>query len=63
MQDIGWKNKICFVGDKVYSLDEIENKILRPLALAKFKKAGCFIFIFAINCASVSCPDLKKKNL
>ena len=58
MQDIGWKNKNCFVGKKAYSLDEVENKILRPLSLAKLK-TGADIH-FAINCASVSCPDLKK---
>lgn len=47
-----WKKSIIEVGDKKYSLDEIENKILR--------KTEDDLIHFAIVCASVSCPDLKR---
>jgi len=46
-----WKKSIIEVGDKKYSLDEIENEILR--------KTGDELIHFAIVCASISCPDLK----
>lgn len=46
-----WKKEIIEVEDKIYSLDEIENQILR--------KTGDELIHFAIVCASVSCPDLK----
>lgn len=46
-----WKKEIIEVGDKVYSLREIENDILR--------KTGDERIHFAIVCASISCPDLK----
>ena len=47
-----WSREIIEVGDKVYSLGEIENEILR--------KSGDELIHFAIVCASVSCPDLKR---
>ena len=47
-----WDKDIIEVGDKIYSLGEIEHKILR--------KTGDELIHFAIVCASVSCPDLKK---
>ncbi len=47
-----WNRDILEVGDKIYSLDEIENKILR--------KTGDELIHFAIVCASVSCPDLRR---
>jgi hypothetical protein len=47
-----WDKEIIEVGNKIYSLREIEDKILR--------KAGDELIHFAIVCASVSCPDLKK---
>ena len=53
MMDIGWKNKVHNVGGGLYSLDEIEHKIIRPMGDARIH--------FAINCASVSCPSLKAK--
>lgn len=46
-----WNKEIIEVGDKIYSLGEIENKILR--------RTGDERIHFAIVCASVSCPDLK----
>ncbi|MCS5420875.1 MULTISPECIES: DUF547 domain-containing protein [Psychrilyobacter] len=46
-----WNKEIIEVGDKIYSLGEIENKILR--------RTGDELIHFAIVCASVSCPDLK----
>ena len=45
-----WKTKVISVGGKPYSLDEIENQILRPMGDPRIH--------FAIVCASVSCPDL-----
>jgi len=47
-----WKQPVIEVGNIKYSLDEIENKILR--------KTGDELIHFAIVCASISCPDLKK---
>ena len=46
-----WKLRDWTVGGKRYSLDEIENEILR----ARFHEPRIH---FAINCASKSCPDL-----
>ncbi len=46
-----WKVKRAKSGREVYSLDEIENKIIRP----KFKDARIH---FAVNCAAKSCPPL-----
>ncbi|HBR67795.1 MAG TPA: hypothetical protein DEA55_00270 [Rhodospirillaceae bacterium] len=37
-----------------YTLDHIEHKILRPIGDARIH--------FAINCASVSCPDLRRES-
>ena len=52
MKDIGWKNRHHIVGGKKYSLDDIEHKIIRPMHDPRIH--------FAVNCASVSCPGLKK---
>ena len=52
MMKIGWKNKAHLVDNTKHSLDEIENKIIRPLNEPKIH--------FAINCASVGCPSLQK---
>lgn len=49
--DKPWDKKFVKLKDKVYSLNQIENEILRP----KFKDARVH---FAINCASYSCPKL-----
>ena len=47
-----WKKKICRIGGKVITLDDIEHNILRPL----FKDPRVH---FAINCAAKSCPPLR----
>lgn len=49
--DKPWDKKFVKLKDKVYSLNQIENEILRP----KFKDPRVH---FAINCASFSCPKL-----
>lgn len=46
-----WDVKWIQLGSKTYSLNNIENDILRP----KFKDARIH---FAVNCAAVSCPPL-----
>lgn len=49
-----WKNHSWTLGGRDYTLDYIEHKILRPMNDARVH--------FAINCASVSCPDLRNEN-
>ena len=49
-----WDVKWLELGGKKYSLNEIENDILRP----KFKDARVH---FAVNCAAKSCPPLLNK--
>ena len=51
MKKIGWKHKHHEVEDILYSLDNIEHNVIRPLADPRIH--------FAINCASVGCPSLK----
>jgi len=46
-----WNKEIIEVEDMIYSLGEIENKILR--------KTEDELIHFAIVCASISCPNLK----
>ncbi|MEA3547961.1 MAG: DUF547 domain-containing protein [Thermodesulfobacteriota bacterium] len=46
-----WKMKILGIGNKMFSLDEIEHEIL----LGKLQEPRAH---FAIVCASLSCPDL-----
>lgn len=46
-----WKVNRIEIGGKKYSLDQIENKIIRP----QFKDARIH---FAVNCAAKSCPSL-----
>lgn len=46
-----WKVKLVTLGGKKYSLDQIENEILRP----QYKDARIH---FAVNCAAKSCPPL-----
>lgn len=46
-----WSKKICNIGGKTYTLDEIEHSILRK----DFKTP---LIHFALNCASKSCPVL-----
>ncbi len=45
-----WKRYHWIINGQKYTLDQIEHKILRPMGDARIH--------FAINCASVSCPDL-----
>jgi hypothetical protein len=49
-----WDKKFISLKGKKYSLNQIENEILRP----KFKDPRIH---FAINCASVSCPRLSTR--
>ncbi len=53
MKEIGWKDKHHQVEGELYSLDDIEHKIIRPIADPRIH--------FAINCASVGCPSLSKE--
>ena len=46
-----WDVKWIRLGDKTYSLNNIENDIIRP----RFKEARIH---FAVNCAAASCPPL-----
>lgn len=49
-----WDKKFINIGDKVYTLNQIEHEILRP----NYKDARIH---FAVNCASISCPKLHNK--
>lgn len=49
-----WKEYTWTLGGQDYTLDAIEHKILRPMGDARVH--------FAINCASVSCPDLRVES-
>lgn len=49
-----WDKKWIKLGDKTYSLNNIENDILRP----KYKDARIH---FAVNCAAQSCPPILNK--
>jgi len=57
IKDIGswfnpvWKKEAGMIGGKAVSLDDIENRVLRPLKEPRIH--------FAIVCASISCPDLR----
>jgi hypothetical protein len=46
-----WKSYEWQIGEKKYTLDEIEHKILRPMGDSRIH--------MAVNCASLSCPDLR----
>ncbi len=46
-----WEKHSWIVGGNSYTLDDIEHKILRPMNDPRVH--------FAINCASLSCPDLR----
>jgi Protein of unknown function, DUF547 len=46
-----WDKKWIKIGDKTYSLNQVENDILRP----QFKEPAIH---FAVNCAAKSCPTL-----
>ncbi|MFT6358233.1 MAG: hypothetical protein ACJAYJ_002454 [Saprospiraceae bacterium] len=49
-----WDKKWIKLGGKTYSLNNIENDILRP----KYKDARIH---FAVNCAAISCPPILNK--
>ncbi len=49
-----WDDKWINIGDKTYSLNQIENGILRPT----YKDARIH---FAVNCAAQSCPPLHNR--
>lgn len=48
-----WDVKRFKLGDKTYSLNDIENNIIRPMGDARIH--------FALNCAAKSCPPLLNK--
>lgn len=48
-----WGQKRVTLGDRAYSLDDLEHKVLRPMGEARIH--------FAINCASRSCPALQPR--
>ncbi len=48
-----WKKPVGMLGGRTVTLDEIEHEILRPLGEARIH--------FAIVCASLSCPDLRRE--
>lgn len=48
-----WKNLKLIVGDKQYSLDEMEHKVLRKMNEPRIH--------FAIVCASIGCPPLRSE--
>ena len=49
-----WKVKRIQLGDQTYSLDQIENEIIRP----RFREPRIH---FAVNCAAKSCPPLHNR--
>lgn len=49
-----WDEKWIKIGDKTYSLNQIENEIIRP----EFNEPRIH---FAVNCAAKSCPPLANK--
>ncbi len=49
-----WDQNIVKIGTKNYTLNDIENKIIRP----KFKDARIH---FAVNCAAKSCPPIMNR--
>jgi len=48
-----WKRTVGKIGGKEVTLNEIEHEILRPMGEPRIH--------FAIVCASISCPDLRKE--
>ncbi len=46
-----WDKKVVTISGKTYSLNQIENDIIRP----KFKEPRIH---FAVNCAAISCPKI-----
>lgn len=52
-QDVIWKRPVIQVGARNLSLDQIEHEILRPMGEPRIH--------FAVVCASISCPDLRRE--
>jgi cytochrome c-type biogenesis protein len=48
-----WKKHRWPIGGRELSLDDIEHGIIRPLGEARIH--------FAVNCAAISCPDLRRE--
>lgn len=48
-----WNKEAGIISGKPFSLDEIEHEILRPMGEPRIH--------FAIVCASISCPDLRRE--
>jgi hypothetical protein len=48
-----WKKPVGSIAGEAVTLDEIEHRILRPMGEARIH--------FAIVCASLSCPDLRRE--
>ena len=48
-----WKKPVGMLGGRAVTLDEIEHQILRPMGDARIH--------FAIVCASLSCPNLRRE--
>ncbi|MBT5855133.1 DUF547 domain-containing protein [bacterium] len=48
-----WDKEAITIGGKIYTLGDIEHKVLRPI--------GMPLIHVAIVCASVSCPDLRNE--
>jgi len=49
-----WKKPVGSLGGRTVTLDEIEHQILRPMGEPRIH--------FAIVCASLSCPDLRRES-
>ncbi|MCI4662964.1 MAG: DUF547 domain-containing protein [Neomegalonema sp.] len=49
-----WQRHKWTIAGAPYSLDDIEHKIIRPMGEPRIH--------FAINCAAISCPDLRRES-
>lgn len=49
-----WQKHQWMINGKPYSLDDIEHKVLRKMHEPRIH--------FAINCAAISCPDLRRES-
>lgn len=54
-----WKHKFCTLAGNIVSLDEIEHGMIRAGLSAEFGAQGQIHA--AVNCASLSCPDLRSE--
>ncbi len=53
-----WGTKQIPIGDEMYSLDSIEQHIIRPLFADSDPDTDDALFHYAVNCAATSCPPL-----